>query len=588
MLKYLFLFFVSVSGHGRITNPIPRIKNVDGGLNAPIYTCLGPAFKTSPTSMRCHDTPAGNIVGTYNSGDTINLEWVMEAPHPGDCSIWLSYDTNVDSPLNWIKLKDIPGCLSPNGVDAPSGINRYSLKLSEFLPSCEHCVLRWEWYAVQQVSNVEFYVNCMDIKIISQNNCQQPSRTTQINGIEHLLYNTNDINQKGCPFYNVYDINLRPPLQTRSRGPKEWIPTCNYVPTIPTTQPPIIVYPCSNINCGQFGTCNNGICICKNGYTGKNCEIVPIITCNINCKTINRNNCQSNNICGNCLNGFIGDNNNSNSLCKVQCNNNICKSLNRKTCISPDVCGTCLSGFTEPISMKKKDSCILSTNVNGIDLSITSKWNTGFCGQWMTICPFNREISFIVPNELRDIRGWSMINMQKINNKIIGLCPEWVVTGNQAIGGFCASFDYGKNIVIKNGYFFENNKIFRRNLLDNNIIDSSYQNVSITMQIEDSDNLNYDMIVNDLQHNLYGNADITILDNDNSELSILIDCKNRQDFDSALFLHVNTLDNKQINNDLFYKEPVTLIDQEILISSTNKTKYSLSTLLLMLIVYFTF
>ena len=108
------------------------------------------------------------------------------------------------------------------------------------------------------------------------------------------------------------------------------------------------------------------------------------------------------------------------------------------------------------------------------------------------------------------------------------------------------------------------------------------------MQIEDSDNLNYDMIVNDLQHNLYGNADRTILDNDNSELSILIDCKNRQDFDSALFLHVNTLDNKQINNDLFYKEPVTLIDQEILISSTNKTKYSLSTLLLMLIVYFTF
>ena len=76
------------------------------------------------------------------------------------------------------------------------------------------------------------------------------------------------------------------------------------------------------------------------------------------------------------------------------------------------------------------------------------------------------------------------------------------------------------------------------------------------MQIEDSANLNYDMIVNDLQHNLYGNADITILDNDNSELSILIDCKNRQDFDSALFLHVNTLDNKQINNDLFYKEPV--------------------------------
>ena len=578
MLKYLFLFFTSVYGHGRITNPSPRIKNVDGGLNAPIYTCLGPAFKTSSTSMRCHDTPAGNIVATYNSGDIINLEWIMEAPHPGDCSIWLSYDTKIDSPVNWIKLKDIPGCLSPNGIATPSGINKYSLKLPEFLPSCEHCVLRWEWYAVQQVSNVEFYVNCIDIKIISQNNCQQPFPTTQINGIEHLLYNLNDMNQKGCPFYNVYDINLRPQLETRSRGPKEWVPTCNNnLPTIPTTPPPIIVYPCTNINCGQFGTCNNGICICKNGYTGKNCEIVPIISCNLNCKTINRNNCQSNNICGNCLNGFIGDNN-SNSLCKINCDNNLCQSLNRKNCISANVCGTCLKGFTEPNSMKKKDKCIVTSNVNGINLSITAKWETGFCGQWITICPSNREISFIVPNELRDVRGWSMLNMQKINNKIIGLCPEWVITGNQAIGGFCASFNFGKNIIINNGYFFENN-IIRRNLIDN-VIDYTYQNVSITMNI-DTNNLNYDMLINDLQNNLYGNADITILDNDNSELSMLIDCKNRQDFDSALFLHLHTLDNKEINQELFYKEPVN--NDEIL-NATNKVNYSINTLLILTII----
>ena len=579
MLKYLFLFFVSVYGHGRITNPSPRIKNVDGGLNAPIYTCLGPAFKTSLTSMRCHDTPAGNIVGTYNSGDIINLEWIMEAPHPGDCSIWLSYDTNIDSPLNWIKLKDIPGCLSSNGIGTPSGINKYSLKLPEFLPSCEHCVLRWEWYAVQQVSNVEFYVNCIDIKIISQNNCQHPSPTTQINGIEHLLYNLNDMNQKGCPFYNVYDINLRPQLETRSRGPKEWIPTCNNnLPAIPTTPPPIIFYPCSNINCGQFGSCNNGVCICKNGYTGKICEIAPNIACDINCKTLNRNNCKSNNICGNCLNGFIGDNN-SNSLCKINCNNNVCKSLNRKNCISPNVCGTCLKGFTEPNSMKKKDKCIATSNVNGIDLSITAKWETGFCGQWITTCPSNREISFIIPNELRDVRGWSMLNMQKINNKIIGLCPQWVITGNQAIGGFCASFNFGKNIIINNGYFFENN-IIRRNLIDN-IIDYTYQNVSITMNI-DTNNLNYDMVINDLKNNLYGNADITILDNDNSELSMLIDCKNRQDFDSALFLHLHTLDNKEVNNDLFYKEPVH--NEEETLNSTNRISYSISILLILTIV----
>ena len=228
--------------------------------------------------------------------------------------------------------------------------------------------------------------------------------------------------------------------------------------------------------------------------------------------------------------------------------------------------------------MKKKDKCIVTSNVNGINLSITAKWETGFCGQWITICPSNREISFIVPNELRDVRGWSMLNMQKIDNKIIGLCPEWVITGNQAIGGFCASFNFGKNIIINNGYFFENN-IIRRNLIDN-VIDYTYQNVSLNMNI-DTNNLNYDMLINDLQNNLYGNADITILNNDNSELSMLIDCKNRQDFDSALFLHLHTLDNKEINQELFYKEPVN--NDEIL-NATNKVNYSINTLLILTII----
>jgi hypothetical protein len=95
-----------------------------------------------------------------------------------------------------------------------------------------------------------------------------------------------------------------------------------------------------------------------------------------------------------------------------------------------------------------------------------------------------------------------MINMQKINNKITGLCPEWVLTGNKVTGGFCASFQYGKNIIINNGYFFENN-IIRRNLVDN-IIDNTYHNVSVTMNI-DTNNLNYDMVINEIQNNLYGN-----------------------------------------------------------------------------------
>jgi hypothetical protein len=502
--------------------------------------------------MRCHDTPAGNIIGTYNTGANIDLEWKMEAPHPGDCSIWLSYDINIDSPQNWIKLRDIPGCLSPNGIDTPIGVNKYSFQLPTFLPSCEHCVLRWEWYSVQQVSNVEFYVNCMDIKIISQNTCALPGPTTAINGIEHLLYNLNDPKQKGCPFYNVYDINFRPPLNTRSRGPKEWVPSCTNIGPISTTLPQpsttIIVYPCANINCGNFGTCNNGLCICTNGYSGKNCEIQPVIGCNLNCNRLNRKECQTNNVCGNCLDGFIGTQN-SNTLCKIQCDNNLCKSLNRKNCINKNVCGNCLKGFTEPRSMLKNDKCnLVPINNNGIKLSITSKWSTGFCGKWITICYPNKVISFQIPPEIKDLRGWNIINMEKNNNMISGICPTFGQPGQEIMGGFCTSFPFGKNILIgENGYFFDQKRV-RRLESDDILTDGTYTNVSININ-NLGYNLDYNAVADELKNNLYGSSDIIILDDENSELSIKINCKNVQDFDSALFLH-------SINNLYFNPEPI--------------------------------
>jgi hypothetical protein len=257
--------------------------------------------------------------------------------------------------------------------------------------------------------------------------------------------------------------------------------------------------------------------------------------------------------------------------------------LNRKKCIRPNVCGTCLLGFTEPNSFKKSDSCINLPNKNNINLSITAQWETGFCGQWIITCPLNREIFFIIPEQLRDIRGWNMINMQKINNKIVGSCAEWVITGNTAIGGFCASFDYGKSVTINNdGYFFQNN-ILRRNLLDNqNILDTTYRNVSITMNIE-SNNLNYENVINNFKNNLYGTSDIIILNNQDSELSLKIDCKNRQDFDSALFLHVDMIDNIPVNYDLFYKEPIN--NENELKNSSNKINYPFYFILIILAIF---
>jgi hypothetical protein len=200
--------------------------------------------------MRCHNAKAGKITATYIAGQTIDVEWFFEAPHPGDCSLWLSYDTNIDSPMKWIKLKNFPGCLSPTGLDPPIGTNKVSIKLSEYLPSCDHCVLRFESYGVQLVSDVEFYVDCADIKIINNlnNNCLNPEPTHDINGIQHLLYNINDPKQKGCPFYNPYDSNIKPILETRYRGPNEWTPICNNLSTIsPITTKSITTKPITTI-----------------------------------------------------------------------------------------------------------------------------------------------------------------------------------------------------------------------------------------------------------------------------------------------------------------------------------------------------
>ena len=77
-----------------------------------------------------------------------------------------------------------------------------------------------------------------------------------------------------------------------------------------------------------------------------------------------------------------------------------------------------MPNFTEPTSKKKSDSCVKTigdSNIGEISLSISAQWDSGFCGRWITKCPSNRLISFNVPSEISDVRGWNMINMQKIN-----------------------------------------------------------------------------------------------------------------------------------------------------------------------------
>ena len=77
----------------------------------------------------------------------------------------------VDAPSNWIKLADFQGCVDQRKVatfdgTAPDNYNEWSITLPAWLPTSEHAVLRWEWTSVQQVTNIEFYVTCADVKVM--------------------------------------------------------------------------------------------------------------------------------------------------------------------------------------------------------------------------------------------------------------------------------------------------------------------------------------------------------------------------------------------------------------------------------------
>merc|ERR1712217_886959 len=135
------------------------------------------------------------------AGMPFDVTWTCQACHPGDCYLYLSYDDDTQAPTNFFKIAAFPGCGATNGLDLPSSVTKNVILPAE-LPSCDHCVLRWEWTAHQQVSNIEFYTQCADVTILSDKPPTVPYPMTAISGIEHLpsdagayrdVYNGNEL-----------------------------------------------------------------------------------------------------------------------------------------------------------------------------------------------------------------------------------------------------------------------------------------------------------------------------------------------------------------------------------------------------------
>eukprot|EP00122_Pirum_gemmata_P011372 Pgem_evm1s10532 len=276
------------SAHGQMTVPSPR-PDLNGRPNSsaqdqPVYTLNGPttADYGNPTftkeSYRCHglETKSSNQQ-TLTAGQDFTIEVDMAANHPGDCFLYLSDPAQAGqiSPSRWYKIWELPGCGSATGLGPDPKKQQHTFKVPDGAPACENCVLRWEWYSVQQVSNVEFYVNCADVNVVNPfGNSQVESGMVTIgvqSGIEHLPPNAEAYrkayNGEHGPQYLVgpklasFSLNGGSPVNTQAPAPTQ-TPASTQVPV--TTQNPAPTQAPSPGNCGNSGYSQCG----GKGFTG--------------------------------------------------------------------------------------------------------------------------------------------------------------------------------------------------------------------------------------------------------------------------------------------------------------------------------
>jgi hypothetical protein len=141
-------------------------------------------------SFRCKDYKAGSPQTVITAGTDLSVRWWFQANHPGDCAIYVSYDTDKHAPAHWLKLHDFIGCGDPSGSFPPINDNELTVAIPSWLASCDHCVFRWEWTAVH-VEAVQHYVDCADVQIIGAavphaTFLSSVSPIVQISGTEHL------------------------------------------------------------------------------------------------------------------------------------------------------------------------------------------------------------------------------------------------------------------------------------------------------------------------------------------------------------------------------------------------------------------
>ncbi|KAL6071798.1 hypothetical protein QOT17_005968 [Balamuthia mandrillaris] len=169
-------------GHGYLASPTTR-DILQGRQQHEMWAPVGHVDKGCQgcTVSQGATYPSYTCGGLEYDGSSELLALTARQSLDPECLIYLSTGPTDDPATRWYLIDVIwnygSGIVSGNTVEG-------SVKIPEFALECEHCALRWEWYAIQQVSAIEYYVQCVDVSISSNNDDQTPAPTIEIPGYQ--------------------------------------------------------------------------------------------------------------------------------------------------------------------------------------------------------------------------------------------------------------------------------------------------------------------------------------------------------------------------------------------------------------------
>lgn len=171
--------WVLVFSHGQLSNPTPRGVYAGKDQEQEIIP-INSALEFNFTSFICRDDPVApkDKWVSLTAGGILNVAWDFPAPHPGDCFIYMTYDADLpDEEKEWFKLASWANC------DDKMNTNQ-TLTIPSYLPSSNHVIVRWEWYAIhiKAIGVIQWYCSCFDAKIMGLKNGTLPEPRVSIPG----------------------------------------------------------------------------------------------------------------------------------------------------------------------------------------------------------------------------------------------------------------------------------------------------------------------------------------------------------------------------------------------------------------------